>query len=516
MYLTQFLHRNLQRCPGHTALVSKEGRRTHGQLYERVSRLAAGLRAAGVSRGERVALLSLNSLEAVEIMLACWWTGAVFCPVNTRWSVPEIVACLSDCSPGLLFVDAANEAAAAQASAQVQGMRAIVKISSVDAVSPGFEALLSHAGDLEDERAAEDAVAVLMYTGGTTGRSKGVLLTHQTLYAAGMARVADSEPLHDSITMMVTPIFHVAGVIRLIPHLMAGGTCVVLAQFKAEEAMLMIEREGVVELAMVPSMLQMILEHPEFTPERLRSVKRLHYGAAPSARALLERVTRILPGVGLYQAYGMTESMGTGTMSSPADHRPEDWESGRAISAGQACVAAELRIVDETGRDVAPGQVGEIMLRGPIVSPGYWNRPEETAATFRDGWLHTGDAGRLDEHGYLYVVDRIKDMIVTGGENVYSAEVENALSQHPGVASAAVIGIPSERWGEAVHAVVVLKPGASAEAATLLAHCRGLVAAYKVPKSVEFVSDLPLTAAGKVAKTQLREKHWRGRSRSVN
>jgi long-chain acyl-CoA synthetase len=239
----------------------------------------------------------------------------------------------------------------------------------------------------------------------------------------------------------------------------------------------------------------------------MRSVRRLSYGAAPSAQALLQRAQAALPWAGLFQYYGMTESCGAATASMPGDHDAQAWSTGRARSAGRASAVVELRILDEDAHDLPVGEVGEIVLRGPLVAAGYWRRPEETARTFNGGWLRTGDAGRVDQDGYLYVVDRIKDMIVSGGENVYSAEVENALARHPAVSMAAVIGVPHERWGEAVHAIVVLQHGMTADEAALRAHCRALLADYKVPKCVEFIAELPLTAAGKVAKNILRERY---------
>ena len=517
MYLSQILHRNLQLHPDKAALLGNSERRTYRQLHEHAARLAGHLRSLGVGEGDRVALLSLNSIESVELMFAVWWIGAVFCPVNTRWSVPEIVDSLEDCTPEVLFVDDKYAPVADALRERVPSLRQVVRVTH-GSKAPGnsYPALLANSAPVADGRFADAALAALVYTGGTTGRSKGVMLLHATLGAAGACRLADNEPFADSVALVSTPIFHVACLVRLVPHLMAGGTCVLLPEFKADEALALIEREGVTDLPFVPTMLQMILDHPAFRPEQLRTVKRLSYGAAPSAGALLQRTLRTLPWIGLYQFYGMTESCGVATMSQPRDHAPEAWDSGRALSAGRAGALVELRVVDEQDQDVATGAVGEILLRGPIVSPGYWRRPEESVRTFRDGWLHTGDAGKLDADGYLYVVDRVKDMIVSGGENVYSAEVENALAQHPAVSTAAVIGIPSEQWGEAVHAVVVLRAGATADDAALKAHCRQLVAAYKTPKSFEFVDALPLTAAGKVSKSLLREKYWKGYTRRVN
>ncbi|MES2481260.1 MAG: long-chain fatty acid--CoA ligase [Pseudomonadota bacterium] len=515
MELTQILHRALQRGPTRIAVVDGEQRRSYAQLQDRAARLATHLRALGVQPGDRVGLLGRNCVEAIELMFACWWSGAVFCPQNTRWSEAELADALGDCAPAVLFADTQHEAQARALMPRVPCLRHLVLMD--DAAGPGhYPALLQGLQALPDHRAHGSDLAALIYTGGTTGRSKGVMLTHTNLVAIGACRLADNEPFHDSVALLSTPIFHVAAVTRMLPHLMAGGTLVLMPQFDAATAMALIEREGVTDAPLVPTMLQMILDHPDFRPERLRSVLRLNYGSAPSANTLLRHAQRVLPWAGLYQYYGMTESSAVGTMSYPRDHDEEDWASGHANSAGQVCALIEMRVVDLAGKDVPPGTVGEIVLRGPTVSPGYWKRPQETAATFRDGWLHTGDAGKLDEGGYLYVVDRVKDMIVSGGENVYSAEVENALAQHPAVSIAAVIGIPHERWGEAVHAVIVVRPGLAVTEDEIKAHCRALIAGYKLPKSVEFLDQLPLTPAGKIAKNKLREKYWAGYARRVN
>ena len=517
MYLTQFLHRFQQTRAGKIALVCGDERRSFGDLLDIAARLGGALKALGVAPGDRIALLSLNSTACVELWLASWWIGAIICPVNTRWSLPEIAASLEDCTPAILFVDEHHAAMVAQLRQQTPFLQCIVHTGqAAPSGDLSMRALVASYAPVVDGRFGADHIAALLYTGGTTGRAKGVMLSHQNLWSSAMSRLADNAPLDDSVCLVATPMFHVAALSRALPHLFAGGCCVVVPQFRADLALDLIEREGVTDLGLVPSMLQMVLDHPAFHPQRLRSVRRLGYGAAPSARTLLQRVQQLIPWVGLYQFYGMTESSAVATLSRPGDHRPEDWASGRATSAGTTSTGCELRVVDEHGIDVPPGQVGEIVLRGPMVTPGYWMRPEETAQALRAGWLHTGDGGKLDQHGYLTVVDRLKDMIVTGGENVYSAEVENALAQHPAVSTCSVIGVPSEVWGEAVHAVVVLRAGASADEDGLRQFCRTLLANYKCPKSVAFSSALPLTAAGKVAKNVLREPHWRGLARRVN
>ena len=508
MYLTQLVHRGRQARAATVALVCGDQRRTYGEFFDRVARLAGALRARGVAPLDRIAVLSHNSIECFEIAFAAWWVGAVVCPVNNRWSVPEIVFSLHDCTPGVLFVDTAHAALVPALREQVVGLRDVIAMGGDLAPGePCLQALIDDHAPIEDGRFGGDHLAALLYTGGTTGRPKGVMVTHRNLVSASMCRLADADNRGDGVVLLATPVFHIAGFGRVLVHLLAGGTCVLMPQFRADEAIALIEREGVSDANLVPSMLQMVLDHAAFRPERLRSVRRLGYGAAPSARALIERTTALLPWVGFFQSYGMTESMAIGSVSTADDHSAQGWQSLRATSAGRACGAIELCVADEQGAPLPPGQVGEILLRGPTIFPGYWNRPQETQDALRDGWLHTGDAGRLDERGYLYVVDRLKDMIVSGGENVYSAEVETVLARHPAVGQCSVIGVPSERWGEAVHAVVVLRAGASADAATLQTHCREFLAGYKCPKTIEFVQALPLTSVGKVAKTVLRERH---------
>jgi long-chain acyl-CoA synthetase len=277
-----------------------------------------------------------------------------------------------------------------------------------------------------------------------------------------------------------------------------------------------VARERVTRAGLAPTMLRMVLEHPRFAEFDLSSLKGLGYGAAPMPEVLVEAAMARLPWVGLMQGYGSTESASAFTMLPARNHALAGPHAGKLRSAGQVLAGSELAILDPEGRRLPPGRTGEICVRGDNVMLGYWNRPEETAAALAGGWLHTGDAGHLDADGFLFIVDRLKDMVVTGGENVFTAEVENALARHPAVAECAVIGVPDERWGERVHAVVRLREGAAADEAALVAHCAALIARYKCPKSVEFRAEpLPLSAVGKVLKTALREPHWRGRSRQV-
>ncbi|WP_280153959.1 AMP-binding protein [Piscinibacter sp. XHJ-5] len=501
MYLTQGLHRALQRHPGKVALrhLGAQGGRAlnFAELVDEIGRAAAALQARGVRAGDRVAMLSPNNDALVVQLFACWWLGAVACPLNVRWSVAELRHALGDCGARLLLVDASL----ARATGELQDI--------VDALPAA--ALASQAQDLEpleDSRSGGDALAAILYTGGTTGRAKGVMLSHANFWCASMTRGAELNNSPDSVTLLVAPMFHVAGLGRLIGQSIVGGGCITMPQFRAPAIIDAIERHGVTDIIVVPSMLQSLLDDPSFDAARAKGLDRIAFGAAPMPPDLLDRALAAWPHAEFFQAYGLTETAGAVCINLPANHTAQARQSGRLASVGRAGLGAEIRVVDELGRDVPRGTVGEIVVRGPMVTRGYWAQPDATAQALRDGWFHTGDGGRMDADGYLSIADRLKDMVISGGENVYPAEVEAALRGHPAVADAAVIGIPDARWGEAVHAVVVLRAShAGREAALrdeLVSWCRRELAGYKCPRSIEFIAALPLSAAGKVLKMQLR------------
>jgi long-chain acyl-CoA synthetase len=517
MYLTQGLHRALQNHPDKTATVFGERAQSFRRLASRVARLAGALAGLGVAAGDRVAMLAQNSDRYLEYFQAVWWAGAVANPVNTRWSVQEIAYSLVDCDSRVLIVDDQHLPLVARILAQAPCVRTVIHAG--DAPAPegmlSFEALVRDASPVMDAMRSGADLAAILYTGGTTGFPKGVMLSHANLWIASVARMAEMGGQPGSISLIATPLFHVGGAGRLVGQSIGGNTVVILPAFTAESVLREVERCGVTDLMLVPTMLQMLLDHPSFERSRMATVKRISYGASPIALPLLERTLDLFPGVEFASAYGMTETAASVCGNPPANHGLEARNSGLVRSVGRAGYACEIRVVDSEGRELPRATVGEVIVRGGCVMLGYWNRPEETAAALRDGWLHTGDGGYIDHDGHLYIVDRLKDMIVTGGENVYSAEVENVLSRHPAVSVCAVIGIPSAQWGESVHAVVVLKPGMQAGEEELRNHCRALIAGYKCPKTVELRSEMPLSAAGKVVKAQLREPYWQGRSRRV-
>jgi long-chain acyl-CoA synthetase len=332
--------------------------------------------------------------------------------------------------------------------------------------------------------------------------------SHLNLWSAAVQRLAETPIQRGSTTLHVVPLFHIAGLGRVVMQSFAGECQAVLPAFDALEVLKIIEREQITDTVMVPTMIQAVLNHPEFERFDLGSFRRLGYGASPSASVMVEQAIRKLPQVELSHAYGLTEACPVISSSGPENHSEAARSSGLSRSVGQPALAVLVRIVDPQGREVPRGTVGEIIARGPNIMLGYWNKPEETAKALRDGWLYTGDGGYMDAEGNLYIVDRIKDMIVSGGENVYSAEVENAIAQHPAVAVCAVVGIPHEKWGEAVHAIVVRKPGAALDEEAVRMHCRDRIAGYKCPKTVEFRDELPLSSAGKILKRDLRAPFW--------
>ena len=517
MYLTQGLHRALQNHPGKTATIFGERAQSFRQLADRVARLAGALAGLGVGAGDRVAMLSLNSDRYVEYFLAAWWAGAVANPVNTRWSVQEIAYSLVDCDSRVLIVDDQHLPLVDSILAQAPCVRTVIHAGEQAAPAGmlSFEALIRDASPAADAMRSNADLAAILYTGGTTGFPKGVMLSHANFWISSVARMAEMGGQPGSISLIATPLFHVGGAGRLVGQSIGGNTMVILPSFSAEAVLNEVARCGVTDLMLVPTMLQMLLDHPSFERGKMATVRRISYGASPIALPLLERTLDLFPGVEFASAYGMTETAAAVCGNPPANHGVDARNSGLVRSVGRAGLACEIRVVDSDGAELPRGTVGEVIIRSGCVMLGYWNRPEETAAALRDGWLHTGDGGYIDHDGHLYIVDRLKDMIVTGGENVYSAEVENVLARHPAVSVCAVIGIPSAQWGESVHAVVVAKPGMQVGEEELRAHCRALIAGYKCPKTIEFRGAMPLSAAGKVVKAQLREPYWQGRSRRV-
>ena len=508
----------MQRCqPERVVTWYGERRRTYGEMAGRVARIASVLKARGVQAGDRVAMLAVNSDYYLEFYLATWWAGAIATPVNTRWSAAEIIYSLNDSGASVLLIDLDFLHLLPEIQAQSHTLEQTLFFGdgAAPAELPNLEQLLADAAPIQDALRQRDDPAVIFYTGGTTGFPKGVILSHFNLWSSAMSRMAMIHSSPEAVGLHAAPLFHVAAAGRMIAHTLIGGSAVILPAFRPEELIECIERHAIAEVVLIPSMLQMLLAHPAFDAKRLASLRRITFGGSVIPESVLDQALSRLPQVEFIQSYGMTEAAPPLTLNPHASHVGEQRRLGRHRSAGRAVYGVQLKIIDEDGNETAPGVAGEIVARGPNVMQGYWGKPEETAKALRDGWYHTGDGGFLDQDGYLYIVDRMKDMIISGGENVYSAEVENAILQHPSVALNAVIAVPSETWGESVHAVVVLKPGATLTLTELQVHCKTLIAGYKCPKSVEFRDLLPMSSVGKVLKTALREPHWKASKKTA-
>lgn len=508
MELTHGLHRARRLRPHATALVCEGRRLTFAAFVDRIARLAAVFCGLGVGRDDRVAILAPNGQAYLETLLASFWCGGIAVPINARFALPEMVEQVLDAEPSLLVLDEsfAEQGMALRAALPSLRLLLISQGGALDGVGD-YETEIASAEPIEDARRGGQDLACIFYTGGTTGRSKGVMLTHASIWANATVTSGLCGFDESLVHLHAGPLFHLGAAGRVFTTVFVGGCHVVLPRFTPEEALAAIERERVTASTFVPTMLGMILDKPEFAHFDLSSLRLITYGASPMPEAILRRCIERFPGIGFLQSYGMTELSPVATVLTQEDHQPGA-PARRLRSAGRPVVSAEVKIADPQGQELPSGEVGEILVRGPMVMKGYWRQPELTAETLRGGWMHTGDAGFFDEDGYLYVTDRLKDMIITGGENVYSVEVENALHTHPAIAECAVIGLPDPRWGERVHAVIVLRSGHTPGLDEIVAHCRGMISGYKVPRTVEFhPGPLPLSSVNKINKAALRAAH---------
>jgi len=510
------LVRRAAQVNAHGIATRMEGReRSWAQFADRIARLAGALRGLGIEPGQRIAMLALNSDRYLEYFFAVAWSGGVFVPINTRLAPPEIHYWLTDSGSRVLFLDAHFAPQLPGIRAQVPGVAHCVFVG--DGPAPegclDFEELIVSHAPVADAARTGDDLAGLFYTGGTTGRSKGVMLSHRNLTINALQLLAPLDADGNDRYLHAAPMFHLAdGAMTFTFTTLAAGH-VFIEAFEPERTLRAIEEHRITWTLLVPTMVNMLVHHPKIASFDLSSLRGLVYGASPMPEAVIRRAMEVVPHVRFYQAYGQTEAAPALTVNGPEHHDPD---GPYLRAAGVAVPGVELAIHDEHGDEVPRGTVGEVCARGENVMLGYWNLEAETRETLRDGWLHTGDGGFMDEHGVLTIVDRVKDMIISGGENVYSAEVESAIHQHPAVAECAVIGIPHEKWGEQVHAIVRLHEPGAVDEDGLIAHCKRLIAGYKCPRSVEFrEAPLPLSGAGKVLKKELRAPYWKDRDRAV-
>ena len=483
-----FLERN--------ALAANGKRSTFRELHARVGRIAAALTKHGFKAGDRLALLLPNEPDYIQLVYACAWLGVTAVPLNTRLSVKEIDGILVDAQSRGLIRHSSLPVPTVQVSWQLVLDQEPLEVRSDSVPDPIYD---------------PDAILALIYTSGTTGQPKGVEMRHSNI----LENVYHTNfwfPLEEgAVHLHAAPIFHIAD----FPFMFAApafGTCqITVPKFNPQTFCETVQRERVTHTVLVPTMINMLTLFPDLKKYDLTSLKHLGYGGSPMAPELVHRTRQGLPNVKLVQVYGLSEA---GFLTGLLDH--EDTED-KLTSCGRPCIGIDVRVVDPTGKEVETGQTGELVARGANIMRRYWNQPEETKLAFRNGFFRTGDIGYQDQNGYFYILDRLKDMIVTGGENVYSGEVEAVIYTHPAVREVAVFGIPDPKWGELVMADVVLKPEKTLSADELIAYCRRSLANYKIPRRVEFSdTELPKSGSGKILKKVLRERFWTHQERAVS
>src|ERR1700733_8312055 len=496
MIYVHSLGRALRFYPGRTALTRDGLLLTFRELHTRVEGIAATLTRRGLGVGDRLALLLPNGPDYIELMYACSLLGVIVSPLNTPLPTKEIDGVLEDARP-----------------------HGIVRHSSlaVPGVQLGWQQVIDQdplpisSGPVPKILYDPEAVLGLIYTSGTTGRPKGVMVTHGNILADVHNFNYWMRYTEGGIYLHAAPIFHIADFPSMFAAPAFGASQTRISKFSAQTFCETVEREHVTHPVVVPTMINLLTQFPDARKHDLSSLQVLAYGGSPMAPELVHRTRELLPNVKLIQVYGLSE---TGFLTGLQD---QEHTEDKLMSCGRPCPGVDLQVTDTAGKQVDPGQPGELIARGANVMRGYWNNPEETAKAFRDGFFRTGDIARQDNAGYFYILDRLKDMIVTGGENVYSGEVEAVIYGHPAVREVAVFGVPDPQWGELVTACVVLKPDASLTADDLVAFCRHFLANYKVPRRIEFSdTDLPKSSSGKVLKKTLRERFWTHQERAVS
>jgi acyl-CoA synthetase (AMP-forming)/AMP-acid ligase II len=498
--------------PDREALKYGEQTWTWAELAERVARNAAAQRAAGLRPGGRVAVLDLNHPSCLETTLACAQVGTANVVVNFRLTPSEIEYVINDSGAELLFVGPEFAEAVAGLRDKLPNVREVVPVGGA---GDGYEAWLGAEPDHEVYPAGPDHCFLQLYTSGTTGFPKGAMLTHRGMIAHSAGVVAEIGAGPDATFMVAMPLFHVGGSSYAMAALYAGGRMVMVRVPDPATLLRLLESERVTHSFFVPALLALMAKVPGAAAHDYSALRVLCYGASPMPMPVLRASMKVFPNV-FMQVYGMTEACGVVTVLGPADHADGVAEH-RLISAGKPITGVEIEVREpSTGDSVPTGEQGEIWVRTDQLMGGYWNKPEATAAAIgADGWYHSGDAGHYDADGYLYITDRIKDMIISGGENIYPAEIERVLAEHPSVADLTVVGVPDEKWGEVPKAVVVAAEGHVVDEAELLAYCREQLASYKCPKSVDVVDELPRNPTGKILKKDVRARYWEGRERST-
>lgn len=504
-----------QKTPGKKALIQDSRSLTYRELDELSNRLARAIAGFGIKPGSNIGFLGKNSIEFFAIWFAANKAGCAMTPLNWRSAEAELIALIEDAELSLVFVD--YEFVVAMRSVR-ESCIVPFEIASFDSTGKTPDSQLGEIfghHDVTDLRVpvSLQETALLAYTSGTTGKSKGVQITHNACNYAHICEHLEPAMQYgaDDIFLMSMPNFHLTGSFLSLPALYNNGTISIMPVLDPGALIRQLSQVRPTIVALVPTAIQMLINHPDAAGADFSSLRTIYYAGSPIGSALLKRAMEVFS-CDFVQFYGATETWLI-TLLRPDDHDPADEE--KLKSCGTPLPLVEIRIVDETGAAVADGEVGELLVRSPMCFKSYWKQAEATAQVFEDGWYRTGDVGRRDANGFYYLVDRKKDMIVTGGENVYSVEVEKALYKHPAVSLAAVIGLPDQKWGERVVAFIVPVAGARLDADEIVQHCRSLIAGYKTPKTIQFVDSLPMTSTGKIQKRNLRDQYWEAEGRSV-
>jgi acyl-CoA synthetase (AMP-forming)/AMP-acid ligase II len=518
MNLGRYITRSAKYFSGQPAMIFEGKKISYEELDKRTNRLARGFYALGMEKGDRVAIQAWNRPEIAETEVACYKAGMVRIPINARLSPAETSGILNNAEVQTILADRQHLEPLLETRRSLETVRNFIDLDGALPGAQSFEKFLAGSRDdgLEVEVGAED-LAVLTYSSGTTGKLKGIMQSYGNRMA--MIRKALMFPevrIRPGDTFIhVGPITHVSGML-LMPLFFTGGCNLILNRFDLDMLLETIQREKVNYTMVVPAMINFLLAYPKATQYKFDSLKGIFYGAAPIAPARVEQAIDLFGPI-LFQGYGMSETTSFVTVLTAGEHSAALKNNpGRLGSCGRPVFETEVRVVNEKGEEVSPGEMGEITARGPDIMKGYYKDPELTGKTIVNGWIQSGDMAKVDEEGYIYIVDRKTEMIISGGFNIYPSEIEQVLYRHPAVLEACVLGVPDDKWGEAIKAVVVLKKGESATEEVLIEHCRAALSGYKKPKSVDFVAELPKNPNGKIARKTVKEKYWAGKDRRVN
>ena len=515
--LGDVIERNARYFPGKTAVVFEERSVTYSEFAARVRKFANVLCSGGMQRQARFAVLAQNCPEYFEVVGAAEMSGFIAVTLNWRLSPRELAQIVVDCAPSMLIFEPQFTAQVATLRTQCGSIGRFIAIGAATDWAESYEALLLAASDAPPPlRPQPDDGVYLIYTSGTTGRPKGVQLSHRAILSAAVAISWECGVRPSDRMLIVMPLFHIGGKINQLANMVLGATIFLHRSFDAEAVLTCIETERITSAHLAPIMVRGLLDHPDLARFRKDALRSIQYASAPMSVALLREAMAAFGPI-FTQVYGMTECV-VGTILHAHEHLPDGTpaQARRLASAGQPFFDHAIRVVRPDGTDCAPDEIGDILIRGPSLMTGYWSNSAASVEALRDGWMHTGDVGFFDSEAFLFIVDRKKDMIVSGGENIYSREVEEALLTHRAVLQAAVIGVPDERWGESVKACVVLRPECTTDSDELIRHCRDLIASYKKPRSIDFLDALPRLFNGKVDKKQLRSHYWRNEARQVS